>query len=78
MEKKDWKKLPPMLELAEKTCYWHDDVKCPDHCDCEICGHQPGPDYEPSDFDPSSSSDNENDPAYIKGSTYEIRISQAD
>ena len=40
MEKSDWKKLPMMLELAEKTCYWHDDVKCPDHCDCEICGHQ--------------------------------------
>ena len=44
-DKNDWKKLPLMLEVVEKTCYWHDDVKCPDHCDCEICGHQP-PDDE--------------------------------
>ena len=51
MEKSDWKKLPPMLELAEKTCYWHDDVKCPDHCDCEICGHQPPDDEKENGYD---------------------------
>lgn len=43
----------------------------------EICGHHPGPDYDPSDFGSSSSSVDENSPSYIKGSTYEIRISQA-
>lgn len=41
----------------------------------EIVGHQPGPDFDPSVFDAGSSSDFENDPSFIKGSTYHITIS---
>ena len=40
----------------------------------EIGGLRPGPDFDPSDIS-SSSSDFENDPSYIKGSTYNITIS---
>lgn len=40
----------------------------------EIGGLRPGPDFDPSDIF-SSSSDFENDPSYIKGSTYNITIS---
>ena len=41
----------------------------------EIEGLRPGPDFDPSDIFSSSSSDFENDPSYIKGSTYNITIS---
>ena len=70
-----------LIDGSIEGFHWYDEegyVTIDTGLKIEICGHQPGPDYEPSDFDPSSSSDNENDPAYIKGSTYEIRISQAD
>ncbi len=41
----------------------------------EIGGRQPGPDFDPSGFDAGSSLDFENDPSFIKGSTYHITLS---
>lgn len=44
----------------------------------EIGGCQPGPDFDPSAFDAGSSLDFENDPSFIKGSTYHITITQSE
>ena len=44
----------------------------------EIGGCQPGPDFDPPDFDAGSSLDFENDPSFIKGSTYHITITPSD
>ena len=68
-----------LIDGSMEGFHWYDeegDLTVDTGLKIEIGVHQPGPDFDPSIFDAASSSDFENDPSFIKGSTYQITISE--
>lgn len=67
-----------LIDGSIEGFHWYDDegsLTVDTGIKIEIGGHQPGPDFDPSFLESGSSADFENDPSFIKGSTYHITIS---
>ena len=68
-----------LIDGSIEGFHWYDDeggLSVDTGIQIKIGGHQPGPDFDPSFWESGSSADFENDPSFIKGSTYQITISQ--
>lgn len=68
-----------MIDSNIEGFHWYDDegyTTIDTELKIEICGLQPGPDFDPKDLDIGSSLDYKNDPSYIRGSKYQVTISQ--